>query len=420
MPATLATADAALKDDYGPNIVEYLNNANTFLSSLKMTDENFEGRRFVRPIHTKRNSGVGARPEGGTLPAAGAQGYTALIGPVRYVYARIQLTGPFLAQMRRGAGAFTNGLDSEMQGVMNDAARDLTRQAWGTSDGKICDVGTSGPSTTVSLAATTKKNQMRWLEDGALIDIGTTGAPASVASAREVTAVDYVNKTITISGAAVTVNGTQIISRSGAYGASTNTGNPGDGQIELTGVRTQVSDSGILFTVNPATYARHKAGRYANGGTNRAISENLVTTALMDVQVNVGTFVDLLIGSDGVFRAYGNLLAGLKRVVQDVSLPGGYSGLSINAVGYGGPGAQDSFRQVLTWDRDCWDNALYGFSTSVWEAQTLEDWNWMDNDGSVLSRVSGQDAYEATLKTYREHTAVKRNANFVIDDITEA
>jgi hypothetical protein len=49
----------------------------------------------------------------------------------------------------------------------------------------------------------------------------------------------------------------------------------------------------------------------------------------------------------------------------------------------------------------------------------MSDWSWMDSDGAVLSRVSGQDAYEATLYKYTELACSQRNANFVIKDITE-
>ena len=45
---------------------------------------------------------------------------------------------------------------------------------------------------------------------------------------------------------------------------------------------------------------------------------------------------------------------------------------------------------------------------------------WMDEDGAVLSRVSGVTAYEATLFKLHELATDERNSHGLIKDITEA
>lgn len=50
----------------------------------------------------------------------------------------------------------------------------------------------------------------------------------------------------------------------------------------------------------------------------------------------------------------------------------------------------------------------------------MSDWEFMDEDGSVLSRVGGVDAYEATLFKYHELTTDMRNAHGIITDLTES
>src|SRR4051812_170585 len=101
---TLTTADAALKEDYQPTIREQLNNSSMLLNQIERNSKDVEGRRAILSLHTNRNSGVGARAEGGTLPTAGSQGYTEERVPLRYNYGRIKLTGPVIRAMKSDKG----------------------------------------------------------------------------------------------------------------------------------------------------------------------------------------------------------------------------------------------------------------------------------------------------------------------------
>jgi hypothetical protein len=48
------------------------------------------------------------------------------------------------------------------------------------------------------------------------------------------------------------------------------------------------------------------------------------------------------------------------------------------------------------------------------------DWEMMSDDGAILSRVSGVDAYEATLFMYHELATDQRNALGLMSGITTA
>lgn len=421
MPLTLSAADAVLKEDYKGPVVSLLNNGNVMLAQVERNSEDLVGRRWVAPLHVGRNSGVGARAENGTLPTAGNQQYVDSIGPVRYMYARISLTGPVIAAMSKSRGSFIRALTPEMEGAVDDAKRDYCRQVWGESNGRIATCGVTTASTTIVLASTTRADQMRHLEEGFRISIGTLASPAAAADNRTITSVDYDAKTFVISGAVVTTAGTDFVFRYGAAGASTNTGNPGDGQIELTGLQTHVSATAILHTVNPATTTRWKAGVFNNpagAGTNRAISENLVNQALMGQEITSGKVVEMLVGSDGVYRAYSNVLTSLKRMMDTVELKGGYAGVSVGTQQMGKSGAKNL---ALTWDRDCPNNRLYGLTPSDFTFYEMEDWDWIDPNanGSVLVQDGDTDSYKATLKKYGELVCRKRNSQLVINDITE-
>ena len=419
MPATLSTVDAILKDDY-KEYLDNLNNANFILSQVETRKDTVQGRIARHAVHLGRSSGVGARAENGTLPTAGNQAFATVPVPVRYVYGRIQLSGPTIKQAVTDRGAFIDALDAEMEGIKNDAMKDVNRQLWGTSNGVIAQCGTTTAATTVVLASTTGSTALRQLffDGGMVVDIGTVASPTTVASARTITSVDETNKTIAISGAAVTTSASHFVFRSGAGGASSNTGQPGDGQIELTGLQTIVDDSAVLHTINPSSQPKWKAYVNSNSGTNRSITETLITGSIMKTLTNSGKKPSLLVSAEGVNLAISNLLLSLKRNMEQTSLKGGYAGIQFYSPSVSGKG--DEAPTALYADFDCPNNRLYGINPDVLVYHQVGDgFQFMDLDGAVMNRKPDTDAYEATLYAYGELACKQRNAHFVIKDITE-
>jgi hypothetical protein len=419
MPATLSTVDAILKDDY-KEYLDNLNEANFILSQVETRKDTVQGRIARHAVHLGRSSGVGARAEGGTLPTAANQSYATVPVPVRYVYGRIQLSGPTIKQAVTDRGAFIDALDAEMEGIKKDAMKDVNRQLWGTSNGVIAQCGTTTTSATVVLASTTGSTALRQLffDGGMVVDIGTVASPATVASARSITAVDEVNKTITISGATISTTASHFVFRSGAGGASSNTGQPGDGQIELTGLQTIVDDTAVLHTINPSTQPKWKSYVNSNGGTNRSITETLITGSIMKTLTNSGKKPSLLVSAEGVNLAISNLLLSLKRNMEQTNLKGGYAGIQFYSPSVSGKG--DEAPTALYADFDCPNNRLYGINPDVLTYHQVGDgFQFMDLDGAVMNRKPDVDAYEATLYAYGELACKQRNAHFVIKDITE-
>lgn len=404
MALTFTTADAVLKEDYQPAVREQLNQTNMFLSQIEKNTTAIEGRRAVLALHTSRNSGVGARAEGAALPTAGNQGYVDEYVPLKYNYGRIQISGPVMAAMKSDRGSFIRAVDSATKFVTADLKRDVNRQLYGTSNGVIATCGTTSSSTTVVLAAATSVVQLRQLEVGMVVDIGTVATPTLIASAVTITAITPATPSITISGSAVSTTSADFVFRSGAGGS-------GASQKELTGLQTQIAATGALFNVDPATTPVWSSYVDANGGTNRSVSENLFEKTVHSVAIAGGADINLFITSDGVHRAFSNLLTSLKRFNDTVDLKGGYRALSISAGGG---------EKALMWDRDCPSNTAFGVATDHWSEYQMSDWEFLNQDGSVLHYVPGFDAYEAVLFKYHELATDQRNASARISDLTEA
>lgn len=403
MSLTLTTADSALKEDYQAAIREQLNNSIMFLQQIEKNTKDVQGRRAVLSLHVRRNSGVGARGEGAALPSAGSQRYAEERVLLRYNYGRIEITGPTIRAMRSDEGSFIRALDSETEGVTNDLRRDVNRQLFGTSDGVIVVVGAGSTTTVITFATTATAVQKRQIEIGMLVDIGTASPFTSVGTAREVTATSATTFTVTPAFAVAPASADSVV-RSGAGGS-------GSAQKELTGLQTIVAASGALFNVDPSTEPTWVSYVDSNSGTPRQLTELLAAKTIHSVSIAGGVDFDMIITTDGVHRSYSTGLTALKRSVNTMDLKGGYKALSVTAGGNEIP---------LTWDRDAPGAKAFCLSTNRLFEHQSSDWEWMDEDGAVLSRVSGKDAYEAVLFKYHELTTDKRNAHGLISDLLEA
>lgn len=406
MGQTLALADAVLKEDYHGPLRKQINDKTAITAQMTRNTETLVGRRAILPCHMTRNSGVGSRLEGETLPTAGNQGTVDEVIGLHYHYGKVRLTKQTITRMASDRGAFIKATKLEMKGLASDCTRDQERQIAGTSNGVMATCGTTAASTTVQLLTTTPEQMLVNLLEGATIDIGTVANPQAVAGNRAVTSVDFTNKTVTISGAAVsTTSGTHFIFRQGNGGSGVN-------QRENTGLQTMISNTGTLFGIDPTVYQAWQSIVDSNGGTLRPISENLVEKTSHRAENRSGEEVDSLWCEDGVYRAAANLLTAQKRMVNTLELKGGHKGLEFNFGTNGAP---------LMKARDLPPNQLFGLNHASLELFVDEDWTWEDTDGSVLTRAADNThSFEAIYYSFLETATTRRNAHFLITDLEVA
>jgi len=97
---TTSVITSALQIDYLPGLQDVLNNTNILMSRMERNETDFAGKHAYIAMHTGRNEGVGARAESGTLPTAQTQVLDNATFPMRYVYGRIQVTGPAMGHVK--------------------------------------------------------------------------------------------------------------------------------------------------------------------------------------------------------------------------------------------------------------------------------------------------------------------------------
>ncbi|HEX7022640.1 MAG TPA: phage major capsid protein, partial [Trueperaceae bacterium] len=142
-----------------------------------------------------------------------------------------------------------------------------------------------------------------------------------------------------------------------------------------------------------------------NGGTNRAISEQLMQQAFDAPAENSAGEVSLVIGGFGVRRAYQGLLTSLKRYVNTMQLEGGFSALEYNG-------------KPFTVDKDCPPNRIFFLDESHLALYELAPPDWMQQDGKIL-KWDGNVGYKAVYEYFCNLGTDLRGAHAVLADITE-
>lgn len=398
VPATMANVDAALKNDYQPAIREQLVNSWMLLNQIESNSKDVEGRYAVLALHTGRNSGVGARGAGAALPAAGQQGYVEERVPVIRNYGAMAIHGDLIEASASDKGSFARMLDRESKGLVTDLKNDVSRQLYNDSTRSIAQCGTTSAANVVVLTNPTRA-QMRQFSVGMKVDIGTTANYVAVASDRGITAVDRVNGTITIDGAAVTTTSSHYITRQGSLG------------LELTGLRQIVASSGTLFNVNPSTTPEWVSTANTSG-LNRVPTEILFETVIEDIKFESDESPNLIITTTGVRRALAAQYQGARRYTDSVDIKAGFKAVTV---------AAGNVELPLVDDNDCPNNTAFVLNTMhLTQHQMGNPWSFMDRDGSVLHLKSGFDSYEAYIYNYHELTTDRRNSHGIITQLTEA
>ena len=150
---------------------------------------------------------------------------------------------------------------------------------------------------------------------------------------------------------------------------------------------------------------------YLDNNTNRPISDSLIQTAIDTLEAGSSGMASAMYTSFGVRRAYAELLKANRQIVNTMDLQGGYKAISYLGGSHG--------EIPIISDKDCPANKIFIVDESELSVFRLADFDWMDEDGAILSRVANTDAYEAVLYVYQELGTYMRNAHVLLDDITE-
>jgi hypothetical protein len=390
-----STINGLLKDDYVlQQIVDTVNRSTVLLSRIK-SEKTTAGRKFIFPVQFGTSQGVGARGENKTLPEAGFGEYEQATGNVKYLYSTLFLTGQSMAATRGSKAAFAEVLKQALKDARDGLKLDVQRQVWQDGTGAIAKVdGVHAATTTLAVkdpfaltysAADPLSSDLKTRLFKRNMNIYIDAATDQQAY---VTAVNS-NGTVTLS-AAITAGDGDIIYRGNSSADATLTSK--DNEIE--GLTKMVSASGSYLGIS-RTGKPEWQGNVVQLAD--AISEEAMRIVLDTVSINGVGEPNLMITDHKTRRRYEALLQSQKRFTSPMDLEGGFKALEFDGM-------------PLVVDKDAPAQRLWALNTEDITWMVMQEFEWMDKDGAVLTRVANKDAYEATLFGYK-NLACKRPAN---------
>lgn len=410
MAFNLTEASRILKVRYIGTIRQQFNKSTVLLDKIGRSSQPVSGKTFTVPLHTGRHTYAGAgRAEYGTLPAAANQKYSETIVPPKYLYARIEVTGPTIAATRDNMGAFVQALESEVDGVTRDFKRAVNRQLNG--DGRDA----------LAFWTTADDTSGTTVDDGAgnafvhLEPVGTMKCDLIDASDHSTVLGDSLTVTLGAKGAssyAITWTGTVSGSADGDYLVLEDSLG-----YQMMGVDGIIDDGdpalGALQSLAVSSNPFWKAQVFGNSGTARQLAFEDMQEVLDAIETNTayesakpeGLF---MFSSHGMRRAYYKLCIAERRHINTMELDGGWKALDFNGIGWVvDPQASKGNIKFINPDT----MKIFQMGDGI---------DWMDRDGSYLTRVADKDSYEGVLFWYANLAALSRNGNGRLEDLIEA
>ena len=389
MAVTLTNADKALKTLYLDVIAEQLNTqANPLLGKFKKSTDDVWGKEIRKLAVYGLNGGIGAGTEEGNLPEATGNNYEQFVLSLKNLYGTIEISDKAVRASENNTGAFVSLLNAEMEGLVKASGFNFGRMLFGDGSGELANVEdvTGGVITLDSV-----KNVI----EGMVVDFRTSdGTEISGATSRRIVFVDRKDKKIKVSGGVLTeqIVGA-ILTVQGSY------------QNEITGLKAIFSEEGSLYGLDKSTHSWLKP--FVKKGAGE-ITEEMLQTALDEIEEKSGASVDFIVCSWGVRRALQKLFSENKRVVDVTVLDGGYKAISYNGI-------------PIVADRFCPEGTLYMLNTADFTLHQLCDWQWLEgDDGKVLKQIPGKPVYTATLVKYADLICSRPCGQGMISGITEA
>lgn len=454
--AILSNYDEVLKTFYLPAIQEQLNHDTILSDLIDVNEKDISGKDATIECHYGRTKAIGARPDVGVLPTADRQKFKTCKVPMKYNYARVAFTGPTIAATRDEKGSYARVVNTEIEGVVRDLQKDINRQLWGCGY-SVCGrwLATSSGTTVYDMQKLYTGNAVggdgfgstfggKYFEEnggGTAVVMTTAGGNTFTVVTANVSSISIAVSAVDASATShdsVTMTNPNITEATGTYYARygavpsswTSATTSGAMRYEMMGLRGIVTDtdldqialfstsSNVGFTANDplqglatSTYSfwkshvmTHASGRYAG---QRALTLDMMQQMFDKVERSAGKDIgpNLIITTQAIRRKYLDLMQTDRRNVNTMSLDGGWEALSYNGV------------PLVVDPHDAIDGEIYFLTTADLQMYRMSDYEWMQKDGSVLSRISNYDAYEAVLFRYSELGTTARNTHGVICDL---
>lgn len=409
--ATTTTMDAVLKDFLVP-LESSLADKVELWDEFQLNMRPWTGRQVIQPLHLGRNVGAGTRPAAGTMPGAGAEEYKEHKIAAKYVYGRIKIDNTVLVASAGNNGAFVDAVTSEIEGMSKQIYKQLDRMVGGDGSGSLGVVKTTGTVTNLDIkyagaasSPLTGGPGTRFIQKGMKINIGTAVEHAA-GTATNATVASKTNRERCVIGSTAVVADDIIVLADSAALVDSSYNN------DLQGFEAAAVQTGAYQNITVTDYTDWMM--YVSSGTssvNRTLEQSLMQDCIDRAEDNGGE-IDLIIADRSMRQSYLDMVLNDKRYAGPKNLDAGY-------IGKGKDGKDMDFNGIpFKFVRQFPYNRIAFLDKSTWSKYPMGKMQWLDKDGAILSRVSGEAAFEALLFYYLNFGCKHPGANAYLKDIT--
>lgn len=392
---TLSAGDSLLKEFYISPIIEQVNYKTYMLDQVERDSEHvdFQGRRWIYPVHSGRNRGRGSRGDNANLPVAGYQTDLDAIDKIKYHYYAMEITDPVIEGAQRSSAAFTNLLERESKMLATEMRKDMNRQIFGEGTGKLATIAKEN--------AKGKKiyvDSVQYIGVGDFVDViktadGTTGnGVVNAEVTKRVSAAEpYIEISVETAEKTTTEYGVYIT------GSRVN---------EMPGLRNIINKERELHGINSATAGNEFWSAKTLSAEGNVAGESLFEQLLDEVALNGNGEIDTFVTTRGIKRRLADTYQSQKRFndTRAVDIHGGYTAIYVNEI-------------PLVTDDDCPKEFAFGINKDSyrWFEQTKP--GWLEKDGVVFqlknSTTAGQkmNVWQAWFKWYVSFGSTAPNRN---------
>ena len=435
-----------LKEFYLPGVTDVLNNKRVLSRVLRRNgpDISVSGSYIKSLARYGRNHGSMQIAEGAPLPDPKGQSYDDQFFMTKGNYGRILLEARAMSASRNSRGAFIRLMDGEVQGLMQDVLVEENRIYFGNGSGRLSTVSVLSTGSVISTkdpgGIPSQAKGTQYLEAGMrvcfVVTASETKNPGEEVSAdfhasdtgervATITDVDAANGTITLdksfSGGQALPVGTYIYKAGTVEDAANITGMNTNRGNEMHGLAAAISDTDLPMaevgaqviggsptkgygSVPVQGNSWWKSSVVSNGGVPMPWSENLIQTLLDLMDQAADGEVTQMMGTHGIRRQWAAQLSASQRFVNTVEYQRGFKALAYNGIPF-------------LVDKDCQRGRVYAMNDKMIGLAYEADWSWIDEDGSVLSRLDNYHAFQAALYRFANLYTRARNQMGLITDV---
>jgi hypothetical protein len=380
---TISSGLAELKNFYQGPIVDQFNEDVPIYRGSEKVKQGWSGLQVIRPLRVRKNQGIGATADNGTLPAIGRQTTVQAIIAAKYNYLRFGITGPMIKASQSDAGSFVRSAAYELEMGYKDLMNDCNRQFGYDGTGKLAVVSTiaNGSNQITISGRESVEAALKFIDIGLIFDI--TDGTNILASGVQVTGIS----TGTPTGLTATLNLSQVVTTTATTNYMIRSGSLGS---EIQGlVYTLDGGTTVVFNVDRSQYFQYQGNVIDNGAAQ--LSLNYLQQIYNEGMRRGGAKYSAIYSDFDTLRYYQKLLTADKRYMNTVEGDGGFANKDKFYLDFNG----------IAWvpDKDS-PQRVFFLPEDVFKSYVLAEMEFADETGSMYIAQTSQDALEVRVRFF--------------------